>query len=325
MVMHNEKGAGQREPGPLDPKRRGIGRTGITVQAIGLGGMPLSLPALRLRGERLPQAEASAVIRAFLEAGGDFIDTANVYCLDDADMGHNERLIAAALRECQRPDVKVATKGGLTRPAGRWETDGRPAWIRAAAEASLAALGVAQIFLYQLHAVDPRVPLVESVGEMRRLQEEGKVAHLGLSNVSVAQVREAQTIARIESVQNRFNLFERRDLQNGLIPFCAEHGITYLAYSPVGGHFGHAEAMAHGGLKARAAALGVTPYALALAWILSLGPALLPIPGASRIESVADSRKALDLSLSLADSLRQAQGERAPFDSTLAFLEGLAP
>jgi aryl-alcohol dehydrogenase-like predicted oxidoreductase len=280
--------------------RRQIGKTGVEVQAMGLGAMPLSLDG------RPQEQDAMAVIHAFLDLGGGLIDTANVYCIDNADIGHNERLIAKALRAYAgggngAKAVRVATKGGLTRPAGRWETDGRPEFLRASCEASLKALGSERIFLYQLHAVDPRIPLRDSVAALARLREEGKIEHLGLSNVSLAQLQEAQGIVEIVSVQNRFNLFERRDQLSGLIDHCTAQGITYLAYAPVGGHFSHSAAMAHAGLQERAARYGVTGYTLALTWLLGLGPAILPIPGASRLASVRDCRRALDVALSDAD------------------------
>ncbi|MBV8062105.1 MAG: aldo/keto reductase, partial [Nevskia sp.] len=139
----------------MSPKRT-IGRTDLSVNPIGLGGMPLSIAG------RPDEAQAHAVIKAFVEAGGDFIDTANVYCLDDADLGHNEQLIAGALRKLGKQNaVTVATKGGLRRPRGAWTRDGRPEWLRASCEKSLRDLGVETIALYQLHAIDSKVGLAE--------------------------------------------------------------------------------------------------------------------------------------------------------------------
>src|SRR5215207_3185502 len=158
--------------------------------------MPLSIQ------NRPDERTALAVIEAFLAGGGDFIDTASSYCLDDSDFGHNERLIAQALRRAKRSDVVVATKGGLTRPGGRWEVDGSPAWLRHCCDQSVQNLG-APIPLYYLHAVDPAVPLVDSVGELARLRDEGKIASVGLSNVDSRQLDEALRVTPIAAVQNR--------------------------------------------------------------------------------------------------------------------------
>ena len=146
------------------------------MQPIGLGGMPLSIEG------RPDERTARAVIEAFVAGGGNFIDTAISYCLDNDDLGHNERLIAATLAALGRTDVIVATKGGLTRPSGRWDVDCTPTWLRRCCEQSARDLG-APIALYYLHAVDPNVPLAESLGELVKLRDEGKIAAIGLSNV----------------------------------------------------------------------------------------------------------------------------------------------
>ena len=180
-------------------EHRELGESGLKVSAIGLGGMPLSIDG------RPTEAEAIRVIHASLDAGVTFIDTADVYCLDHTDIGHNERLIAKALRERSGSgEIIVATKGGLERPGGEWTTNGRPEHLRRACEASLRALGLDAITLYQLHAPCDE-SLEESVGELSRLQEEGKIQHIGLSNVDVDQITQAQSIAPIVSIQNRRN------------------------------------------------------------------------------------------------------------------------
>src|SRR5688572_25096274 len=211
--------------------RRSLGPNAPRVTAVGYGGMHLSIQ------ERPPEEQAIRVIHAALDAGVTLIDTADVYCLDNRDIGHNERLVARALASWpgDRDQVIVATKGGVTRPAGRWETDGRPQHLRAACERSLEALGVDRIDLYQLHAPDPKVPLAESVGALAVLQQEGKIRWVGLSNVSVPQIREAETVARVTSVQNRLNPFFREALAEGVVSYCAERGMGFLAYSPTGG------------------------------------------------------------------------------------------
>lgn len=277
--------------------RRSIGQSGIEVRAIGLGGMPLSIPG------RPDPDRALAVIARFVELGGDFIDSANVYCLNDTDVGHNERLIAAALAKLGSAGaaVTVATKGGLRRPRGQWLTDGRPEVLRRSCEQSLRDLGTARIRLYQLHAVDDRVPLEESVGELIRLKAEGKIAHIGLSNVSRAEVDRALTLTPIVAVQNGCNLFEQRDVASGLVRYCAEREIAFLPHSPVGGHSGHARLAQQRIVKQIAAAHGVSPYRVALAWLLQLGSHVIPIPGATRLASVEDSLRADTLALHAAD------------------------
>lgn len=272
---------------------REIGTTGIRVHPIGLGAMPLSL------SDRPDEAQAMEVFRAALDAGVNFFDTANSYCIDERDVGHNERLIAKGLERLGATErVTVATKGGLTRPRGAWQVDGRPRSLRAACEQSLRDLGVETITLYQLHAPDPKVPYADSVGEVARLQSEGKIRHVGLSNVDTRQLGQAQDIVRVESVQNRCNPLDQEDFRNGLVQACAEQGVTYIAYSPVGGHFGHSRQARHRVLEEIARAHGVSAYQVALAWLLGKAPHVLPIPGASRPASITDSAAAARLTLS---------------------------
>ena len=269
-----------------------LGRTGRRVGRVGLGGMPLSIQG------RPSWEEGKRVVRRAVELGVDFIDTADVYCLDDADIGHNERLIAEALEEAgARGEVVVATKGGLTRPGGGWENDARPEHLRRACEASLRALGVDRIDLYQLHAPDPRVRFEASMGEMARLYEEGLVAEVGLSNVSLMQLRVARAIVPVTSVQNRFNPWDRSAEQEGLIRFCHDHDVTFLPYSPVGGGRRVKLLRESPALGRIAAAHGATPEEMVLAWMLGVSPSLVLIPGASRVESIESSVRAAGMRL----------------------------
>jgi aryl-alcohol dehydrogenase-like predicted oxidoreductase len=231
------------------------------------------------------------------------IDTADVYCLDEHDIGHNERLVARALkgRSADRERVIVATKGGVTRPHGRWETDGRPEHLRAACERSLKALEVDCIDLYQLHSPDPRVPLAESVGALADLQQQGKIRWVGISNVSVPQIWEAESVVRVTSVQNRLNPFFREALAQGVVEYCERRGIGFLAYSPTGGGRLNRKLPAHPVLQPMAARLGVTPHALVLAWVLARSRAVIVIPSARIVEHALDSISAAELSLSEAD------------------------
>jgi aryl-alcohol dehydrogenase-like predicted oxidoreductase len=277
--------------------RRGLGLDAPRVSAVGSGGMHLSIQ------DRPPEAQATRVIHAALDAGVTLIDTADVYCLDNRDIGHNERLVAGALKSWpgDRDQVVVATKGGVTRPAGRWETDGSPQHLRSACEHSLVALGVDRIDLYQLHAPDPRVPLAESVGALAELQQEGKIRWIGLSNVSVPQIWEAETVVPINTVQNRLNPFFREALSEGVVEYCAERDMGFLAYSPTGGGRLNLKLPAHPVLQPMAARLGITPHALVLAWVLARSPAVIAIPSARTVEHTLDSAGAADLELSEAD------------------------
>ncbi|HEX5049511.1 MAG TPA: aldo/keto reductase [Gammaproteobacteria bacterium] len=273
---------------------RRLGHTGILVNPIGLGAMPLSIQG------RPDERTGLAVIAAFVESGGNFIDTAISYCLDNDDLGHNERLIAKALAALERTDVVVATKGGLTRPNGRWDVDGDPEWLRRCCEQSVRDLG-GPIALYYLHAVDSAVPLADSLGELVRLKEEGKISAIGLSNVSARQLDEGLAITPIAAVQNRCNLFERRDFDSGLVERCRAKGVAYVPYSPVGGHFGHRRLAADPTLARIAAKHGTSPYVVALAWLLGRGDHVLPIPGASKPASAQSSLTAASVTLDAAD------------------------
>jgi aryl-alcohol dehydrogenase-like predicted oxidoreductase len=275
--------------------RRKLGVDAPAVTAVGYGGMHLSIQ------DRPSEEQGVRVIQAALDAGVTLIDTADVYCLDDSEIGHNERLIARALGSRSHDGVIVATKGGLRRPGGRWEVDGSPARLRAACEQSLKALGVERIDLYQLHAPDPRVPLVESIGALADLRRTGKIRWVGLSNVSVPEIRQADEIVPITSVQNRLNPFFREALTEGVLEYCTSRGLGFLAYSPIGGGRLNRKLPAHPVLRPMASRLGVTPHALVLAWVLARSPAVIVIPSARTVEHALDSITAAELNLSEAD------------------------
>ena len=266
------------------------------VSAIGLGGMPMSIEG------RPDEARSIATIHAALDAGVTLIDTANSYHLRAREVGHNERLIAKALKSYggSTDEVLVATKGGHLRPGdGSWTQNGDPAYLKEAAKQSLKDLGVEAIGLYQFHRPDPRAPWADSVGAVRDLLDEGLVQMAGVSNASVAQIDEANEIlgGRLVSVQNQFSPAHRSTLDT--LQHCAQLGIAFLPYSPLGG------ISRAGGVGDRfpefaavAAAHGVSPQRVVLAWELSLAPVVIPIPGASRPESIVDSAAAADLALS---------------------------
>jgi aryl-alcohol dehydrogenase-like predicted oxidoreductase len=263
------------------------------TSVLGLGGMPMSLAG------RPPEAQSIEVIHAALDGGITLIDTADVYCVDDADIGHNERLIAKALKAWRgdRSKILVATKGGLRRPKGDWRVDARPERLREACEKSLAALGVERIALYQLHAVDDAVPFAASVGALAELRQAGKIEHVGLSNVSPSQIEEARAIVEIASVQNRCHVLDRRAFDHGVVAACEKHGIGFLAYSPVGGSRGRAKLAQDPKLMALGKTLGATPEEIAIAWLVRKSPAIVPIPGASRMESLRSILRAAELTL----------------------------
>jgi aryl-alcohol dehydrogenase-like predicted oxidoreductase len=261
------------------------------VFPIGLGEMPLSLKG------RPDEDRAIRTIHAALDAGVNLIDTADAYAYDESDVGHGERLIAKALRG-RRDGVIVATKGGHTRSGQAWEVDGRPEHIRAACEASLRALETDRIDLYQYHRPDPDVPYAETIGAFKELQDEGKVRWVGVSNANVEQLEQALAIVDVVSVQNQLALNFTSPIAKGELAFAAERGIAFLPWSPLGG-IGRAGGTERVEPVTRAAdAHGVSPQQVVLAWLLALNPVVIPIPGSSRPETIADSARAAELTLS---------------------------
>lgn len=267
------------------------------VSVIGFGGMPLSIQG------RPDEATGVRVMHAVLDAGVTLLDTANVYCTDDGDLGHNERLFAKAISQWSggRDELVVATKGGMARPGGSWTQDGHPERLETACNASLLALGVDCIDLYQLHAPDPAVPFADSVGALADLQQAGKIRWIGLSNVSVDQIEEAQQTVTVTTVQNRLNPFFRQHPHDGVVEHCAEHRIGYLAYSPVGGGRLNKKLPAHDVVAPLAKRLGVSPHAVVIAWVRAQGPTVIPIPAGRSIKHALDSLTAADIELSAED------------------------
>jgi aryl-alcohol dehydrogenase-like predicted oxidoreductase len=271
---------------------------GVEVHPIGLGEMPMSLAG------RPDEAQAIRTIHAALDAGANLIDTADAYARDDRDIGHGERLIAKALKGRSRDDLIVATKGGLLRDRNRgWPRDGRPEHLRAACEASLRALETDRIDLYQFHRPDPDVPYAESIGTFKELQDEGKVRWVGISNATVTQLEEALTIVDVVSAQNQLSLRYTSPIAKGEVAACTERGIAFLAWSPLGGIGSSDSPAALAAVNAAARAHEVSPQQVALAWLLSLGPTVVPIPGSSRPETITDSLRAAELVLA-ADELQ---------------------
>ena len=266
-----------------------LGNTGEQIPVIGFGGMPLSIQG------RPPQQEGQRVLNAAIDAGMTFIDTADVYCYDDNDIGHNERLIASVIRT-RSEDVRVATKAGLRRPKGAWTNDGRPEHIREACERSLRALGTERIWLYQFHAPDPRVAFETSVEAFAELQRAGKFQHFGLSNVSIKQIELAQAILPVVSVQNRLNPYFRESLD--VAEECARRNITFLAYSPLGGGRLAKKLPRFDVLVELAQIHDRSVHAIVLAWVRAQGKTVVPIPAARKVDHALDSARAADLELS---------------------------
>ena len=247
---------------------------------------------------------AIAVIRAALDAGATLLDTADAYCRDDRDVGHNERLIARALAEWtgDRAGITVATKGGMRRPNGAWVPDGRAKHLRDACEASRIALGVDTIDLYQLHVVDPRTPLETSVRALARLQSDAKIRAIGLCNVTVSQIRAAQSIATIASVQVSLSPLDDENLRNGVAEYCRDNGIRLIAHRPLGGE--RVRQLARDEVLSRVAAKhAASCEEVALAWLMSFGVGIVPIPGATRVATATSIARALAIDLDEQDRL----------------------
>ena len=275
----------------------------MTVSAIGLGGMPMSIEG---RPER---SRSIATIHAALDAGITLIDTADAYHVGADEVGHNETLIAEALSSYgdDTTNVLVATKGGHLRPGdGSWTIDSSPEHLRAACDASLARLGVEAIGLYHLHRPDASgVPYEESVGAIRDLLDAGKIRMAGISNADPDQIRTAQDVlgGRLVSVQNQYSPAYRSSEPE--LRLCQALGIAFLPWSPLGGSSRAADLGSRfAAFQEIADAHGVSPQQVTLAWMLAAAPVVIPIPGSSRPETVLDSARSVELDLS-ADELER--------------------
>jgi aryl-alcohol dehydrogenase-like predicted oxidoreductase len=275
---------------------RELGRTGLAQFPVGLGAMPLSM-----RG-RPDEEHALNVLYAAFDAGMNFIDTANAYCLGADDIGHNERLIQKALKAAGKINaVTIATKGGVDRRQGK--VDSSPAYLRESCINSLINLERDSITLYQLHSPDDNVPFADSIGELSRLKEEGKIEHIGLCNVSLAQLHAAQAIVRIESVQNACNPANSADYTNGLLEACIEQGVSFLPHSVIGGKSFSTTIANHALFVELGKKYNISPYVVVIAWHLSKSDRVIPIPGASHPNSAISSASAWRTTLS-ADDIR---------------------
>ena len=236
----------------------------MVVRRLGFGAMRIT--GNGIWGEPPDEGQAKATLRRVVELGVNFIDTADSYGPEVS-----ERLIAETLYPYPE-DLVIATKGGLVRPGpGRWDPDGRPEHLRAACEGSLRRLRLDQIPLYQLHRPDRRVPLADSLGTLVQLKAEGKIRHIGISNVSEAQLRAAQQITPVVSVQNRYNAADRQS--ESMVDLCEPEQIAFLPWAPI------QQADSNPAVAEAAKRHGASPRQIVLAWLLARSPQMLPIPG----------------------------------------------
>ncbi len=262
----------------------------LVVNRMGFGAMRITGPGIW--GEPKDPAEAHRVLRRAVELGVNFIDTADAYGPEVS-----ERLIAEALHPYPQGLV-IATKGGLVRPGpSQWVPDGRPEHLREACEASLKRLKLSRIDLYQFHRIDPKVPLEDSIGELARLQKEGKIRHVGVSNFDVAELARARRVTPIVSVQNRYNIADRSSAD--VLALCEHEGLAFIPWAPIAR--GSSDTLegnaASKALDAIAHAHGVSVYQVAIAWLLAT-PAMLPIPGTSSVAHLEEDVAAAGIRLS---------------------------
>jgi aryl-alcohol dehydrogenase-like predicted oxidoreductase len=255
----------------------------LVVNRLGFGAMRIT--GRGIWGDPPDEDQARATLRRAVELGVNFIDTADSYGPEVS-----ERLIAEALHPYP-DDLVIATKGGLVRPGpGRWDPDGRPEHLREVCEGSLRRLRLDQIPLYQLHRPDPRVPYGESVGALVQLKDEGKIRHIGISNVSENQLREAQQITPVVSVQNRYNAADRQS--ESMLDTCEIEQIVFLPWAPIQQSDGN-PAVAEAARRH-----GASPRQIVLAWLLARSPQILPIPGTGSPEHVETNVAAAPIELS---------------------------
>src|SRR5438132_2385169 len=265
---------------------------GLLVNRLGFG-------AMRLTGEGIwgwpPDREkAKKVLRRALELGVNFIDTADAYGPET-----NELLIAEALYPYPKGLV-IATKGGNTRPGpGQWVPDGRPEYLAQCVDKSLKRLKLERIDLYQLHRIDPKVPVEESLGALKAAQDAGKIRHVGLSEVSVKEIERAKKVMPIVSIQNQYNITDRDS--EAALNYCEKEKMGFMPWAPIGGSGSRSLSKSSNTLEAEAKRLNVSVVQLALAWLLQKSPVMLPIPGTSSLEHLEENMAAPKLQLSADD------------------------
>ena len=277
----------------------------MTIHRLGFGTMRLTGPGIF--GPPRDLDGARATLRRVLELGIDFVDTANAYGPIVSEL---------LVREVLHPyrGIVVATKGGLLRPGPeQWANDGRPASLRGAVEASLKVLGIERIDLWQLHRIDPKVPEAEQFGAIAELQREGKIRHVGLSEVTALQIESAGKHFTVASVQNGYHVVQRKS--EPVLEYCERAGIPFIAYFPLGtGMLAAPDSV----LAHTAAKIGITPAQAAIAWLLARSPSLVTIPGTSRADHLSENMAAADIELT-----PEQQAEIARVGKKAALMRGL--
>jgi pyridoxine 4-dehydrogenase len=293
--MRHQRITVQRNQAPA--KQSGEFRIGGELRVTRLGFGAMRITGNGVWGEPADRAEAIRVLRRAVELGVNFIDTADSY-----GPGVSEEIIAEALHPYPAGLV-IATKGGYARPGpNRWVEDGRPEHLRAACEASLRRLRVERIDLYQLHRIDPKVPVEDQLGTLRHLRAHGKIKDIGLSEVSVKQIQHARTIVPIVSVQNRYSLFDRGS--EDVLDYCEKEKLGFIPWFPLAaGRISGADSP----LRRIAGRWEVTPSQIALAWLLARSPVMLPIPGTSKVKHLEENVAAAELKID-ADVMRELDG-----------------
>jgi aryl-alcohol dehydrogenase-like predicted oxidoreductase len=275
-----------------------LGNVDVTISAIGLGGMPMSLSS------RPPESQAIEVIHRALDQGVTLIDTADSYCKDESDKHHNERLIHKALQEYEGDtrQITIATKGGLMRPNGSWTRNGNPEHLRQTIRDSFEALGGTKpIDVWQYHAPDPNYTIEEALAPAKEAVDEGLIRFVGVSNFSVEQIKQAREVVEVVSVQNQYNPWNRQPESDGVLEYCETEGLTFFPWSPLGGSRRVSQLEDIPVIAQLAEEKGVSVYQIVLAWLLAKSPCIVPIPGASKLSSIDDSIHAVEVKLSEAE------------------------
>ena len=278
-----------------------LGDTGVSISAIGLGGMPLSLSG------RPSESQAIEVIHRAIDLGVTLIDTADSYCQDESDKHHNERLIHKALQRYagDTSNVIVATKGGLMRPNGSWTRNGNPSHLRETIRISFEALGGSKpMDVWQYHAPDPDYTIEEALQPVKEAVEGGMIRFVGVSNFSVEQIQRARDVVDVVSVQNQYNPWHRQPETDGVLEYCEAEGLTFFPWSPLGGSRRVGSLPGISAIAQLAQEKGVSVYQIVLAWLRAKSSCIVPIPGASKISSIEDSVAAVEVKLSQAEVTR---------------------
>lgn len=276
-------------------KTKRLGNTNVTVSAMGLGGMPMSVDG------RPPESQSIQVIHYALDLGITLIDTADSYCRNESEKHHNEKLISKALREYRgdKSKVIVATKGGFMRPNGNWANNGNPDYLKKTIRESFEALGGEKpIDLWQFHQPDPEYTIEQSLVPVKKAVDEGLIRFVGVSNCSVDQIKRAGDVVEIISVQNRYNPWDRQPEFDGVLEYCENERLAFFPWSPLGGRRRVANLKNIDAIAQLAKQKGVSVYNIVVAWLMAKSPCILPIPGASKVSTIEDSVRAVDVKLS---------------------------